>query len=236
MDCSTPGFSALPTPGAGSNSRSSNRWCHPTIYFILCCPLLLPSIFPSVRVFSNESVLRIRRPKYWSFGSTISPSNEFSGLISFRIDGIDLLAVQATLKTLQHHSWKASILQHSAFFVVQLSHPYMTTGETIALTRQTFVGKVMSLLLNLLYRLVITFLPRGKHLLISSLQLPSAVILEPKKIVSHWFHHFPIYLPRSDGTRCHHLRFLYVDFKGSFFHSPLSLSSRGSLVPLCFLP
>ena len=155
----------------------------PFNHLILCCPLLLlPSIFPSIRVFSNESVLHIRWPKYWSFSFNISPSNEYSGLISFRMDWLDLLAVQGTLKSLlQHHSSKASILWCSAFFTVQLSHPYMTTGKTIALTRPTFVGKVMSLLLNMLSRLVITFLPRSKHLLISWLQSPSAVILEPPK-------------------------------------------------------
>ena len=155
----------------------------PSNHLILCCPLLLPpSIFPSIRVFSNESVLHIRWPKYWSFSFNISPSNEHPGLISFRMDWLDLLAVQGTLKSLlQHSSSKASILQHSAFFIVQLSHPYMNTGEMIALTRQTFVDKVMSLLFNMLSRLVITFLPRSKGLLISWLQSPSAVILEPKK-------------------------------------------------------
>ena len=158
----------------------------PSNHLILCRPLLLlPSIFPSIRVFSNESALRIRWPKYWSFSFNISPSNEHPGLISFRMDWLDLLAVQGTLKSLlQHHSSKASILQRSAFFTVQLSHPYMTTGKTIALTRRTFVGKVMSLLLNMLSRLVITFLPRSKRLLISWLQSPSAVILEPRKIKS----------------------------------------------------
>ena len=146
----------------------------------LCPRLLLPSIILSVRVFSNESVLPIRWPKYWSFSFTISLFNEQSGLISFRMDWLDLLAVQGTLKSLlQHHSSKASILRHSAYFIVQLSHPYMTTGKTKALTRWTFVGKVMSLLLNMLSRLVITFLPRSKHLLISWLQSPFAVILEP---------------------------------------------------------
>ena len=139
----------------------------------------------NIRVFSNESVLHIRWPKYWSFSFSISPSNEYSGLISFRIDWLDLLAVQGTLKSLlQHHSSKASILQCSAFFIVQLSDPYVTTGETIALTRWTFVSKVMSLLFNMLSRLVITFLPRSKHLLISWPQSPSAVILEPRKIKS----------------------------------------------------
>ena len=156
----------------------------PSNHLILCHPLLLlPSIFLSIRVFSNESALRIRWPKYWSFSFNISPSNEYSGLISLRINWLDPLAVQGTLKSLlQHHSSKASILQSSAFFIVQLSHPYMITGKSIALTRQTFVGKVMSLLFNMLSRLAITFLPRSKHLLISWLQSPSAVILEPRKI------------------------------------------------------
>ena len=153
----------------------------PSDHLILCCLLLLlPSIFPSIRVFSNESVLRIRWPKYCSFSFSISPSNEYSGLISFRIDWFDFLTVQRTPKSLlQHHSTKASILQRSAFFIVQLSHPYMTPGKTIALTRQTFVSKVMSLLFNMLSRLVIAFLPRNKSLLISCLQSQSAVILEP---------------------------------------------------------
>ena len=152
----------------------------------LCHPLILPpSIFPSIRVFSNESVLRIRCPKYWSFSFSISPSNEYSGLISFRMDWFDLLEVQGTLKNLlQHHSSKASILQRSAFFIVQLSHPYMTTGKTVALTRWTFVSKIMSLLFNMLSRFVIAFLPRSKCLLISWLQSPSALILEPQKIKS----------------------------------------------------
>ena len=170
----------------------------PSNHLILCCPLLrLPSIFPSNRVFSNESALHIRWPKYWSFSFSISPSSEHPGLISFRMGWLDLLAVQGALKSLlQHHSSKASILQCSAFFIVQLSHPYMTTGKIIVLTRRTFVCKVMSLLFNLLSRLVITFLPRSKHLLISWVQSPSAVILEPKKNkVSHCFHCFPIYLP-----------------------------------------
>ena len=158
----------------------------PSNHLILCRPLLLlPSIFPSIRVFSNESALHIKWPKYWSFSFNISPSNEHPGLISFSMDWLDLLAVQGTLKSLlQHHSSKASILQHSAFFTVQLLHPYMTTGKTIALTRWTFVGKVMSLLFNMLSRLVITFLLRSKCLLISWLQSPSAVILEPQKIKS----------------------------------------------------
>ena len=177
----------------------------PSSHLILRRPLLLlPSIPPSIRVFSNESTLHMRWPKYWSFSCSIIPSKEHPGLISFRMDWLDLLAVQGTLKSiLQHHSSKASILRHSAFFMVLLSHPYMTTGKTIALTRQTFVGNVMSLLLNMLSRLVITFLPRSKHLLISRnkhlliswLQSPSAVNLEPRKIKSASFHYFPIYLP-----------------------------------------
>ena len=155
-------------------------------HLILCHRRLLPPlIFPSIRIFSSESVLCIRWPKYWSFSFSISPSNEYSGLISFRMDWLDLLAFQETLKSLlQHHSSKASILPRSAFFIVQLSHPYMTTGKTIALTRWTFVGKAVSLLFNMLSRLVITFLPRSKHVLISWLWSPSAVILEPPKIKS----------------------------------------------------
>ena len=156
----------------------------PSNHLILCCPiLLLLSILPSVRVFSKQSVLCIRWPKYWSFSFNISPSNEYSGLIFFRIEWLDLLAVQETLKSLlQHHSSKPSILWRSAFFTVQLSHPYMTTGKTTTLTIQTFVGKVMSLLFSMLSRLIIAFLPRSKHLLISWFQSPSAVILDPKKI------------------------------------------------------
>ena len=155
----------------------------PSSHLILCYPLfLLPPIPPSIRVFSNESTLRMRWPKYWSFSFSIIPSKKIPGLISFRMDWLDFLAVQGTLKSLlQHHSSKPSVLWCSAYFTVQLSHPYMTTGKTIALTRWTFVGKVMSLLLNMLSRLVITFLPRSKHLLISRLQSPSAVILEPPK-------------------------------------------------------
>ena len=155
----------------------------PSSHLILCRPLLLlPPIPPSIRVFSSESTLHMRWPKYWSFSLSISPSNEYSGLISLRMDWLDLLAVQGTLKSLlQHHSLKASILQHSAFFIVQLSHPYMTTGKTIALTRWNFVDKVMSLLFNMLSRLVITFLPMSKRLLISWLQSPPGVILETPK-------------------------------------------------------
>ena len=170
----------------------------PSNRLILCHPLLLlPSNFPSIRVFSNESVLCISWPKYWSFSFSISPFNEHSGLISFRMDWLDLLAVQGTLKSLlQHHSSKASILQCSSFFTVQLSRPYMTTGKTIALTRWTFVGQVMCLLFNKLSRLVITFFPRSKRLLVSWLRSPSAVILEPKKIKSDTVSTgFPIYLP-----------------------------------------
>ena len=186
----------------------------PSSHLILCrFRLLLPSIFPSIRVFSSESVLCITWPKNWSFSFSISTSNEYSGLISFRMDWLNLFALQGTLKSLlQHHSSKASILRHSAFFLVQLSHPYMTIGKTIALTRRTFVGKVMSLLFNILSMLVIAFLSRNKCLLISWLQSPSAVILEPDKIVCHCFHCFSIYLPWNDGTRCHNLSFLNVEF------------------------
>ena len=166
-------------------------------HLILCRPLLLPpSVFPSIRVFSSESALHIRWPKYWSFSFSISPSSEYSGLMSFRMDWLDLLAVQGTLRSLlQHHSSKASILQCSAFFIVQLSHPCMTTGKTIALTRQIFVVKVMSMLFNMLFRLVITFLPRSKLLLISWLQSPSTVILEAPPQKNKVCHCFPIYFP-----------------------------------------
>ena len=182
-----------PTPGVYPNSCLLSQGCHPSV---LCHPLLfLPSIFSSIRVFSNESALCIRWPMFWSFSVNISPSNKHPKLISFRMDWLDLLAVQGTLKSLlQHHSSKASILQHSAFFIVQISHPYMTTEKSIALTRWTFVGKVMSLLFNMLSRLVITLLPGSKRLLISWLQSPSAVILEPK-ISATCFYCFPIYLP-----------------------------------------
>ena len=210
----------------------------PSNHLILCRPLLLlPSIFPSIRVFSNESALHIRWPRYWSFSFNIRPSNEHPGLIPFRMDWLDLFAVQGTLKSLlQHHNSKASILWRSAFFIVRLSHPYMTTGKTIALTRRTFVGKVRSLLFNMLSRLVITFLPRSKCVLISLLQSPPAMILEPRKI-------------RSDTVSivspsvCHEVMgldalifgFWMLSFKPAF-HSPLSLSSKNSLVPFCFLP
>ena len=216
-----------------TNSRSllklmSIESVMPSNYLILCHPLFPPSIFPSIRVFSNQLVLRIRWPKYWSF-SFISPSNEHSGLISFRMDWCDLLAVQGTL---QHQSWKASILQCSVFFIVQLSHPYMTTGKTIALTRRTFVGKVMSLLFNMLSRLVIAFLPRNESLLISLLQSSSAVILEPPKIKS-------VTVSMVSPSICHEVMgpdamifvFWMLSFKPTFHspHSSLSLSSGGVL-------
>ena len=198
----------------------------PSNHLILCRPLLLlPSIFPSIRVFSNELALCIRWPKYWSFSFSISPSSEYSGLISFRIDWFDLLAVQGTCKSLlQHHSSKASIL-HTQLSLWFNSHIHTWLLEkTIALTRRNFVGKVMSLLFNMLSRFVIAFLPRSKCLLISWLHSPSAVILETPKIkVCHCFHCFPIYFPWSDGTRCHDLCFLNVEFS-------LSSSSRVSLV------
>ena len=170
----------------------------PSSHLILCHPLLLlPPVPPSIRVFSSESILPMRCPMYWNFSFSVSPSNEHPGLISFRMDWLDLLTVQGTLKSLlQHHNSKESILQCSAFFIVQLSHPYMTTGKTIALTRWTFVGKVMSLLFSMLSRLVITFLPRSKHLLISWLQSPSAVILDPEKTKSVTF-------PTVSPSVCH---------------------------------
>ena len=178
----------------------------PSDRLILCRPLLLlPSIFRSIRVFSNESALCIRWPKYWSFSFSTSPSNEHPGLVSFRMDWLNLLAVQGTLKSLlQHHSSKSSILRRSAFFTVQLSHPYMTTGKTIALSRQTFVEKVMSLLFNMLSMLVITFLPKSKHVLISWLQSPSTVILEPRKIKSaivSTVSHYNLFLMCVSGTQ-----------------------------------
>ena len=210
----------------------------PSNHLILCRPLLLlPSIFPSIRVFSNESPLRIRWPKYWSFSFSISPSNEHPGLISFRMDWLDLLAVQGMLKSLlQHHSSKASILWHSAFFIVQLSHPYMITGKIIALTRWTFVDKGMSLLFNKLSRVVIIFLPRSKGILISSLQSPSAVILEPRKIkLATVSTVSPSICHEVVGLDAMILVFWMLSFKPSF-HSLLSLSSRDSLVLLHFLP
>ena len=191
----------------------------PSNHLILCRPPLLPpSVFPSIRVFSNESVLHIRRPKYWSFSISISPSSEHLGLISFRMDWLDLLAVQGTLKSLlQHHSSKALILWRSAFFIAQLPHPYVTTGKTIALTRQTFVGKVMSLLFNMLSRLAIAFLPRSKCLnFMAAVTIYSDFGAQENK-VSHCFHCFPIYLPWSDGSGCHDLNFLNVEFKPTLF-------------------
>ena len=216
MDCSTPGlpihhqlpeFTQIHVHWIGDAIQPS----HP-----LSSPSPPASIFTSIKVFSNESVLRIRWPTYWSFSFSISPSNEYTRLISFRMEWLDLLAGQGTLKSLlQHHRSKASIFRHSAFFIVQFSHPhpYMTTGKTITLTRQNCVGKVMSLLCNMLSRLVIAFIPRSEHLLISWLQSPSAVILEPQKNkVWHGFYCFPIYLPWSDRTRCHELSCLNVEF------------------------
>ena len=213
MDCSMPGFPVLYQHL--ELTQNHVHWVSDAIQspHPLLSPFLLPSIFASIRVFSNESVLHIRWPKYWSFPLSISPSNEYSGLISLRINRLDLLAVQGTLKSLlQPHTSKTSVLRCSAFFILQLSHLYMTTGKTIALTRQIFVDKVMSMLFNMLSRLVITFLPMSKHLLVSWLQSPSAVILDSQKQKSHCFHCFPTYLPWSDGTRCHDLSFLNVDF------------------------
>ena len=214
-----------------TNSRSllklmSIELVMPSNHLIICCPLLLlPLVFPSIRVFSNESVLHIKWPQYRSFSFSISPSNEYSGLISFRMDWLDLLAVQGTLKSLlQYHSSKASMLLRSAFFIVQLSYPYMTTGKTIALTRQTFVGKVMSLLLNMLSRLVIAFLPRSKHLLISWLQSPSAVNYEPQKIKSVTvFIVSPSICHEVTGSHTMILVFWMLSFK-QLFHSPLLLT------------
>ena len=196
MDYSLPGFSVfhcLPEFSQTHVHRIDDAINH----LILCHPiLLLPSIFPNIRVFSKDSAPRIRWPKYWSFSFSISPSNAYSGLISFRMDWFDLLADQETLKSLiQHHNSKASILWHSAFFMVQISYTHITTRKTITLTRRIFAGKVMSLLFNTLFRFVKAFLPRSKHLLISWLQSLSAVIWEAKKIVCHCFHCFPIYLP-----------------------------------------
>ena len=190
----------------------------PSNHLTLCCPLLLlPSIFPSIRVFYNESVLQIRWPKYWSFSFNISPSNEYSGLIYFRMDWLDLLAVQETLKSLfQHHNSKASILRCSAFFIVQISRPYMTTGKTIALTRRTFVGKVMSLLFNMLSRLAIAFLPRITWFSFFFFNFMAAVTIcsdfgAQKHEVFHSLHCFPNYEPWNDGTRCHAFSSLNVE-------------------------
>ena len=226
-----------------TNSRSSLKLMSiesvmPSSHLILRCPLfLLPPIPPSIRVFSNQSTLHIRWPKYWSFSFSISPSKEQPGLISFRMDWLDLLAVQETLKSLfQHHSLKASILRHSAFFTVQLSHPSKTTGKTIALTRWTFVGKVIFLLFNMLSRLVITFLSRSKRLLISWLQSPSAVILEPQKIKSD-------IVSTVSPSICHEVMgpdamifvFWMLSFKPTFSLSSFTFIKR-LLVPVHFLP
>ena len=214
MDCSTPGFPVH--HHLLELAQTHVHWVSDAIRpsHPLLSLLLLPSVFPSIRVFSNESsALRIRWPKYWSFSFSISPSNEYSRLISFRMDWLDVLAVQGTLKSLlQYHSSKALILHCSAFFIVQLSHPYMTPQKIIALTRWTYVCKIMSLLFTMLSRLVIAFLPRSKRLLISWLQSPSAVIFGAQENkVGHCFHCFPIYLPWNDGTRCHDLSFLNVE-------------------------
>ena len=213
MDCSTPGF-PVHHHSRGLLKLMSIESVMPSNHLILCRPLLLlPSIIPSIRIFSNESALRIRWPNYWSFSFNISSSNEHPGLISFRMDWLDLLALQGTLKSLlQHHSSKASVLRHSGFFIVQISHPHLTTGKTIALTRWTFVGKVMSLPFHMLSRLIIACLPRSKHLLISRLQSSSAVTLEPKNKVCHCFHCFATYLSWSDWTGCHDLSVLNVEF------------------------
>ena len=217
MDCSTPGFPVFHYL-LSLFKPLSIELVMPSNHLILCRTLLLPpSIFPSIRVFSKETVLRIRWPKHWSFSFNISPSNEHSGLISFRMDWLDLLAVQGTLKSLlQHHDSKASVLQRSAFFMVQLSQLYTTTGKTIALTRWTFVSKVMSLLFNSMSKLVIAFLPRSRCLLISWLQSPSAVILEPKKRICHCFHFFPFYLYEVMRPVAIILVFLMLNFKPAF--------------------
>ena len=225
----TPGTSACQASLSITKSQSppkpmSIESVMPSNHLSICCPLLLlPLIFPSIRVFSNESALRIRWPKYWRFSFNISSSNEHPGLISFRMDWLDLLAVQGTLKNLlQHHSSKASIPWHSAFFIVQLSHPYMTTRKTIAFTRQTFVGKVRSLLFNMLSRLVITFLPRSKRLLISWLQSLSAVILVPPKIESLSL--FPHLFAMKWWDRMPWSQFSECWASSQLFRSPLSLS------------
>jgi len=235
----TPWTAALQASLSITNSQSlfklmSIESVMPSNHLILCRPLLFPSsIFPSIRVFSNESVLWITWPKYWSFSFNISTSNEYSRRISFRMDWLDLLAIQGTLKSLlQLHGSKASVLQCSAFFTVQLSHPYMTTGKTVAFTRHTFVGKVMSLLFNMLSRLVINFLPRSKRLLISWLQSPSAVVLEPPKIKFDTVS--PSVCHEVMGLDAVILVFWMLSFNPTFYS--LSLSSRGSLVLLHFLP
>ena len=202
---------SIPTPGVYSDSCPLSWWCHPTISYSII-PFSCPQSFPASGTFQMSQFLTSGGQRTGVFSFSISPSNEYSWLISFRMDWLDLLAVQRALKSLlHHHSSKTSILWHPAFFLVQRSHPYMTTGKTIALTRQTFVGKAMSLLFNMLSGLVIAFLPRSKQLLTSWLESPSAVILEPPKIVCHHFHCFPINLPWSDGTRYHDLSFLNVE-------------------------
>ena len=210
----------------------------PSNHLILCRPLLLlPSVFPSIKVFANESVLHIRWPKYWSLNFSISPSNEYSRLISFRIDWLDLLAVQGTLKSLlQHHSSKASVLRCSAFCMVQLSHLYVTTGKNHSFDYMDLVGKVMSLLFKMLSRFVIAFLPKSKSLLTLWLQSPFTVILEPKKMKSITVStFFPSICHDVMGLQAMIFIFLILCFKPPF-HSPLSPSSRGSLIPLHFLP
>ena len=208
MDCSTLGFPVHHQLRVYSHCSPLSWWCHPTISSSVIPFSSCLQSFPALGSFPVSQFFTSDGQSIGSFSSSFSLSNEYSGLISFRLD---LLAVQGTLKSLlQHHSSKASILRCSPFFIVQLSHPYVTTGKTIALTRQTFVGKGMSLLFNMLSRLVIAFLPRSKHLLTSWLQSPYAVILEPQKSKCHCFHCFPIYLPWSDGTRCHDLSFLNV--------------------------
>ena len=191
----------------------------PSDCLVFCCSLLLlPSVFPRIRVFSNELAFHIWWPKYQSFSFSISPSDEYSGLICLRTDWFDLLAMQGTLRSLlQHNSLKASALWCSAFFMAQLSHPHMTTGKTIALTRWTFVGKVMSLLFNTLSRFVVAFLSRSMCLLVSWVQSPSTVILEPKKIKSVSFHCFPVYMPWNDGTGWHDLSFWKLCFKPALY-------------------
>ena len=224
MDCKHSRFpSPSPSPRACSNSCALSQWCHPTILSSVIPFYSCLQSFPEF--FSSKTALHIRWPKYWSFSFSISPSNEYSGLIYFRIDWFDLLTIQGTLKSLlQNHSSKASILR-SAFFMVQLSHLYMTIRKTIALTRWIFFGKVMSLLFNMLSRFVIAFLPRDKHLLISWLQSPSAVILSPKSKVSHCFHCFPIYFPWSDGTTMI-LVFWMLSFNPAFSLSSFNFIKR----------
>ena len=225
MDYSMPGLSEYITNSDSLPKLMSIESVMSSNHLILCHPPFLPSIFPRIRVFSNKTDLCIRWPKYWSFIFNISPSNEHPGLISFRMDWLDLLAFQGTLKSLlQHHSSKASILWHSAFFIVRLSHSYMTTGKTRALNRWTFVGKVMSLLFIMLSRLVITFILGSNHLLISWLQLPSAVILEPpQNKVNHYLYSFSTYFPWSDGPDAMILVFWMFSFKPTFSLFTLSL-------------